>query len=153
MEKPFIRVGLGGCHQTDRPRPRKVPSQMGKRHSILAKISAIPCVMAFFMLSSWNQVEGQKSWPCRLSPMISSNREFFMRAFKGRAPWRKPAPFLEPRWGRASIFSYQLAAKTTACFAPQLLVFLKLSIRNRLGFSCILYSSNKKWGTENENLS
>ena len=40
---------------------RKVPSQTGKRHSIPAEISAIPCVMAFFMLSSWNQVEGRKS--------------------------------------------------------------------------------------------
>ena len=34
--------------------------------------------------------------------------------------------------------------KQPACFASQLLVFLKLSIRNRLDFSCILYSSNKK---------
>ena len=37
-----------------------------------------------------------------------------------------------------------LQQKTTACFASQFLVFLKLSIRNGLGFSCILYSSNKK---------
>ena len=139
-----MRVGLGGCHRTDRPRPRKVPSQMDKHHSIPAKISAIPCVMAFFMLSSWNQVEGRKSWPYRLSPMISSNREFFMRAFKRWNSLEKVSSFLGAKMRQGSIFSYQLAAKTTACFAPQLLVFLKLSIRNRLGFSCILYSSNKK---------
>ena len=37
-----------------------------------------------------------------------------------------------------------LQETTTTCSSPQLLVFLKLSIRNGLGFSCILYSSNKK---------
>ncbi len=50
----------GVIGRTDRG-PGRFLLRWSKRHSIPAKISAIPCVMAFFMLSSWNQVVGRKS--------------------------------------------------------------------------------------------
>ncbi len=57
----IIEVGMAvSSGRTDRG-PGRFLLQTGKRHSIPAKDSAIPCVKACFMLSSWNQVEGKKS--------------------------------------------------------------------------------------------
>ena len=144
MEKPFIRVGLGGCHQTDRPRPRKVPFQTGQA-PLYTNQDFRYTMRDGFLYAIQLEPSGRAEELTLPSLAYDLKQPRILHArIQKLELLGESQPFLGAKMRQGFIFSYQLAAKTTACFTPQLLVFLKLSIRNRLGFSCILYSSNKK---------
>ncbi len=122
----FIRVGLWRASSTDHRGPGRFLLRR-KRYSIPAKISAIPCVKACFMLSRLETKWKDRRVDLAVSPMISSNWEFFFMRIQKVEPLRKSAFFLGAKDETGSHFSVTTAAaKTTACFAPQL-SFLEVS--------------------------
>ncbi len=113
MEKLFIRVGLGGCHQTDRPEARSLQTSATP---IPAEISAIPCVMAFlcYPAGTGGRTEELDLRP-RLWPQQPENPS---------CAHSKLELLGEPAlsWSQDEIRARPLPAcsKTTACFAHQL---------------------------------
>ncbi len=99
MEKPFIRVGLGRCHRS-RPTkgsPGRSSLSDGQRHSTNRDFRYTKARDGFLYAISWNQVEDGRMRPCRLALWPQATESLHALAFKARAPWRKPAPFLEPK--------------------------------------------------------